>query len=75
MVRVFNERGETRIPAKVTQRIMPGVVALHEGAWYDPDENGIDRGGCPNMLTKNMTSPGGAYNPNTALVQIEKVGE
>lgn len=73
LVRVFNDRGEVRIPAKVTERIMPGVVALPQGAWYSPDENGIDYGGCANVLTKNQISPGGAFTPHTALVQIEKV--
>ncbi len=73
MVRVFNDRGEVRIPAKVTERIMPGVVALPQGALYTPDKNGIDHGGCANLLTKNITSPSGAFSPHTALVQIEKV--
>ena len=75
LVRVFNERGEVRIPAKVTERIMPGVVALPQGAWYNPDEKGIDYGGCANVLTKNVISPGGAFTPHTALVEIEKVVE
>jgi DmsA/YnfE family anaerobic dimethyl sulfoxide reductase A subunit len=74
LVRVFNDRGEVRIPAKVTERIMPGVVALPQGAWYDPDEKGVDYGGCANVLTKNVISPGGAFTPHTALVQVEKVG-
>lgn len=73
MVRVFNDRGEIRIPAKVTERIMPGVAALPQGAWYSPDENGIDHGGSANVLTRNTTSPGGAFASHTALVQIEKV--
>jgi len=72
MVRAFNDRGEMMIPANVTERIMPGVVAVPQGAWFDLDENGIDRGGCSNTLTKNVTSPAGAFSPNTALVQIEK---
>ncbi len=75
MVRVFNDRGEVRIPATVTERIMPGVVALPQGAWYAPDEKGIDHGGCANVLTRNVTSPGGAFVCNTALVQIERVVE
>ncbi len=75
LVRVFNDRGEVRIPATVTERIMLGVVALPQGAWYKPDKDGIDYGGCANTLTKNMTSPGSAFAPNTALVQIAKVGK
>jgi anaerobic dimethyl sulfoxide reductase subunit A len=73
LVRIFNDRGEVRIPARVTERIMPGVVALPQGAWYQPDEQGIDHGGSANVLTKNVTSPGGSFVCNTALVQISKV--
>ncbi|UCG83421.1 MAG: molybdopterin-dependent oxidoreductase [Dehalococcoidia bacterium] len=72
LVRIFNNRGEMIIPASVTERIMPGVVDVPYGAWYDPDENGVDRGGCANVLTKAAYSPGGAYTYNTCLVEIQK---
>jgi anaerobic dimethyl sulfoxide reductase subunit A len=72
MVRVFNDRGETILPAQVTQRIMPGVVEILEGGWYDPDENGVDRGGNPNVLTKDCLSPGGSLPTNTSLVEVAK---
>lgn len=72
MVRVFNDRGRMIIAARVTERIMPGVVEISEGAKYDPDVNGIDQGGCPNVLTKDIPSPGGGFCGNTALVQVEK---
>ena len=75
LVRVFNDRGEIRISARVTERIMPGVVDVPHGAWYDPDENGLDRGGCPNVLTKHAYSPGGATNYNTCLVEVRKAEE
>jgi len=73
MVRVFNDRGEMVISAKVTERIMPGVVDVPQGAWYDPDEKGVDRGGCANVLTNDVYSPAGAFAYNTGLVQVEKV--
>ncbi|MFC1955706.1 molybdopterin-dependent oxidoreductase [Chloroflexota bacterium] len=72
-VRVFNDRGEVVVSAVVTERIMPGVVELPQGAWYSPDENGVDRGGCANVLTRDMRSPGGAACYHTCLVQVQKV--
>jgi len=70
LVDVYNDRGRIRIPAQVTERIMPGVVNVSQGAWYDPDEEGVDRGGCANVLTNDEPSPGGAIAVNTALVQV-----
>ncbi len=73
MVDVYNDRGRVRLPARVTRRIMPGVVSIDEGAWYDPNRDGVDRGGCANVLTANSKSPGGCVPMNTALVQVELV--
>jgi anaerobic dimethyl sulfoxide reductase subunit A len=72
-IHVFNDRGTIAITAWVTERIIPGVINIFEGAWYDPDENGIDRGGCVNVLTNDAYSEGGASALKTALVQIKKV--
>ena len=69
-VRVFNDRGTVLIQAKVTQRIMPGVVAMGQGAWYSPDEHGIDQGGCANTLTRDEPGPGGSTTTNTTLVEV-----
>lgn len=71
-VKVFNDRGTIIIPARVTARIMPGVVAVYQGAGYNPDESGTDRGGCANVLTRGEHSPLGAYSVNSALVEIAK---
>lgn len=76
MVRVFNGRGEVRIAAKVTPRIMPGVSAMGQGAWYNADMQGdrVDHGGCVNTLTTHRPSPLAKGNPqHTNLVEIEKV--
>jgi anaerobic dimethyl sulfoxide reductase subunit A len=73
LIRVFNQRGEVHIAAHVTQRIMPGVVAMGEGAWYTPDERGVDLNGCANVLTRDRHSPAGALASNTCLVEVEKI--
>jgi len=76
MVRVFNGRGEVRIAAKVTPRIMPGVSAMGQGAWHNADMTGdrVDHGACVNTLTTHRPSPLAKGNPqHTNLVQIEKV--
>jgi len=38
------------LTAKTTERIMPGVVCMAQGAWVAPDENGFDGGGCASTL-------------------------
>ena len=73
VVRVTNERGVMTIDAKVTERIMPGVVHIHEGGSFEPDEKGVERGGCPNIFLGSRHSPGGAFCTNTALVRVEKI--
>jgi anaerobic dimethyl sulfoxide reductase subunit A len=57
LVRVWNERGELVIPARVTPRILPGVVDIPQGAWWSPDKNGVDFGGCVNVLTSEHWTP------------------
>jgi len=71
-VRVFNERGEIETLVRVTPRIMPGAVAMGQGAWYRPDEQGVDQGACANVLTRGKPSPAGALAANTCLVDVKK---
>jgi anaerobic dimethyl sulfoxide reductase subunit A len=71
-VEVFNDRGSCVVPAYVTERCMPGVLVLHEGAWMDLAEDGSDRAGNPDFLTLDEPSPAGAFAYNTALVNIRK---
>ena len=76
LVRVFNRFGQTLVRAKVTARIMPGVLSLPQGAWHQPDENGVDQNGSINILTSQRPSPVAKGNPqHTNLVQVEKAGE
>jgi len=72
VVEAWNARGRCVMPAYVTERCMPGVCVLHEGAWMDLDENGVDRSGNPDFLTLDEPSPAGAFAYNTVLVNIKK---
>ncbi|MCB1756504.1 MAG: molybdopterin-dependent oxidoreductase [Gammaproteobacteria bacterium] len=71
-VEVWNDRGKVVVPVYVTERLMPGVLVIYEGAWLDLDENGVDRSGNPDVLTKDEPSPAGAFAYNTVLVNIKK---
>ena len=76
MVRIFNQFGQTRVRAKVTPRIMPGVLSLPQGAWHHARPDGVDQSGCINVLTSQRPSPVAKGNPqHTNLVQAEKAGE
>lgn len=73
LARVWNERGELVLPARVTPRILPGVVDIPQGAWWSPNEDGVDFGGCINVLTSEKWTPyafGTAQH--TVMVQVEK---
>jgi len=76
-VRIFNERGACLAGAVVSDKVMPRVVQLSTGAWYDPvqdgDEIGLDRGGNPNVLTRDVGSSSLGQGPtaHSCLVQVE----
>lgn len=76
-VEVSSCYGRIEVEAKVTERIMPGVVALGEGAWHCADMEGdkIDKGGCINTLTSSHATPLAKGNPqHSNYVQVAKVG-
>ena len=75
-VRVYNQRGEMIIPCRVTVRILPGVVDIPSGAWWTPDETGIDRRGAINLLTSERLTPLAHGNAqHTIMVQVQKANK
>ncbi len=72
IVEIWNERGKVVVPAYVTERCMPNVVVLFEGAWMDLAKDGTDRAGNPDFLTLDEPSPAGAFAYNTILVDMKK---
>ena len=73
LVRVFNDRGACLAGAVVSEAMMPGVVQISTGAWYDPDEDGMCRHGNPNVLTRDKGTSRLAQGPtaHTCLVDVE----
>lgn len=65
--------GKVLRPAKVLPTIVPGAVALQDGAWVNIDEDtGIDIGGDPNILQAPKASGEASQSWTGTLVQVEK---
>ena len=76
MAEVWNDRGCMVVPVVLTENIIPGVVAIAQGAWYQTDEQGRDVNGSMNVLTTQEPTPLAKGNPqHTNLVEVRKVGE
>ena len=83
---IYNDRGTVLIPARVTERIAPGVVSLPQGAWFTPKSSSevtppsganpdlpVDTGGNTNTLTSLHPSPLAKGNAvHTTIVQVVK---
>ena len=58
IVRLFNDRGACLAAAAVSDDVMPGVVQLSTGAWYDPQADAAGTPLCvhgnPNVLTRDI---------------------
>ncbi|MGK2858526.1 MAG: molybdopterin-containing oxidoreductase family protein [Thermoanaerobaculia bacterium] len=68
-VRVFNALGDVLVRAKLSDRIRPGVVSMHKGAWMKSTGNGRTAAAlCPQSV--EPVSGGACYND--ARVEVEK---
>lgn len=78
LVRAFNARGQVLAGLVVSEDYGPGVVRIHEGAWYGPQEGGkvgtLCTYGDPNVLTADIGASrlSQATTAHTALVDVEK---
>ncbi len=73
MVKVFSPTGATILPAKVTADIAPGVTSMREGAWFTPNDEGIDTEGATNAITADVSAACGATTYNTGFVDVRPV--
>jgi biotin/methionine sulfoxide reductase len=74
VVRVFNDRGSFLAGAELTDSVLPGVIHIATGAWWDPDENGLCKHGNPNAVTLDTGTSVLSQGPSalTCLVEVEK---
>jgi anaerobic dimethyl sulfoxide reductase subunit A len=50
-------------------------VDIPQGAWWTPDEAGVDRRGCVNVLTSERWTPYAFGNAqHTIMVEVKKAG-
>jgi biotin/methionine sulfoxide reductase len=79
LVLVFNDRGACLASLAIRDDLMPGVVQMATGAWWDPTEpGGMCRAGNPNVLTRDAGTSSLAQGPTaqTCLVEVERyIGE
>lgn len=81
VVRVFNQRGEMKVHARLTEGIKPGVVNCFQGGWDTVRVKHYVEGH-PNNLTHQIAKPAQALIPNfrnnaayyDCLVQVEPTG-
>ncbi len=80
IVRLYNDRGSCLAGAVLSDDVMPGVVQLSTGAWWDPVQPGLsgtmDRHGNPNVLTADRPCSRLSQGPSalSALVEVELYG-
>jgi biotin/methionine sulfoxide reductase len=76
IVRVFNARGSCLAGATIDDGVMPRVVVMATGAWFDPapTPEEPERHGNPNVLTRDVGTSRLTQGPSalSALVEVER---
>ena len=77
VIRLFNDRGTCLAGAKLSEDIMPGIIQLPTGAWYDAvettDYGDLELSGNPNVLTADIGTSALGQGPSShsCLVDVE----
>lgn len=78
IARVFNDRGQVLAGVVISADYVPGVIRIHEGAWYSPQKGGkagtLCTYGDPNVLSADVATSQLAQGPSahTVLVEVER---
>jgi len=71
-VKVSSCVGLTILPARVTERIIPGTVNIDQGMQFHLDADGVERGGCANAVCPDIRTSTKITPYNSTRVQVEK---
>ncbi|MGO4682152.1 molybdopterin-dependent oxidoreductase [Hyphomicrobium sp. 2TAF46] len=73
VVELFNDRGRCLAGALLSEAIMPGVVRLSTGAWFDPGDD-VEKHGNPNTLTldRGASTLSQGCSAQTCLVEVRR---
>ena len=72
-VLITSKWGKCLRPLMVIDTIMPGVLAMGQGAWVEIDEEtGIDMAGSMNVLCGPKLTPTGYQSYNSTIVRVDK---
>ncbi|UEB34046.1 molybdopterin-dependent oxidoreductase [Finegoldia magna] len=73
-IRIYNDRGSVLRTLKLSERVMPGVVVIHEGAWVNIEgEDCI--AGSPNVLSGDFPSGPDVESWGAIIANVEKVSK
>ncbi len=81
VVKVFNDRGAFLATARLSTDLLPGVIQVATGAWFDPDDPGADqpleKHGNPNVVTldKGCSRLAQAPMAQTVLVDVSRCAQ
>ena len=78
IVKLFNDRGACLAGVIIDEKVMPGVVQISTGAWYDPESpekpNSMCKHGNANVLTRDKGTSKLGQGPiaHSCLIEMEK---
>lgn len=69
-----NERGQCLASVHIQDGLMTGTAILSTGAWYAPNQDGLDQSGNPNVLTADIGTSKLAQGSTaqTCLIEIKR---
>jgi biotin/methionine sulfoxide reductase len=80
LIRIFNDRGGCLAAVRLSDDVRQGVLELPTGAWFDPQDPGLEKSlelhGNPNVLTPDRGTSRLAQGPtaHSCMVEAEPFG-